>query len=144
MTENLGLGNRDYGFFSCEPTIKLLLDGRNVQIMEGATYTDPDGKVWTIYAGDLSDGATIPHELWSVVGGPFEGPYRIAALFHDRGCNYYQSIAERRLIDKMFRIANAAGGQDRMGEDPWLDIAGYGLLAAVRMEDAKNKSTVAK
>ena len=49
-----------------------------------------------------------------------------------------------RIIDKMFRIANAAGGQDRMGEDPWLDIAGYGLLAAVRMEDAKNKSTVAK
>lgn len=110
MTENLGLGNRDYGFFSCEPTIKLLLDGRNVQIMEGATYTDPDGKVWTIYAGDLSDGATIPHELWSVVGGPFEGPYRIAALFHDRGCNYYQSIAERRLIDKMFRTASLCAG----------------------------------
>ena len=45
MTENLGLGNRDYGYFSCEPTIKLLLDGRNVQIMEGATYTDPDGSL---------------------------------------------------------------------------------------------------
>ena len=110
MMENEGLGNRDYGYFSCEPTIKLLLDGRNVQIMEGATYTDPDGKVWNIYAGDLSDGATIPKNLWSIVGGPFEGPYRVAALFHDRGCNYYQSIAERRLVDTMFRTASLCAG----------------------------------
>jgi len=110
MTENLGLGNRDYGFFSCEPTIKLLLDGRNVQIMEGATYTDPDGKVWEIYPGDLSDGATVPKELWSLVGGPFEGPYRVAALFHDRQCNYYLSIAERKAADRMFRVASLCAG----------------------------------
>ena len=110
MSENLGLGNLDYGFYSGEPIIKLLLDGRNVQIMTCETYTDPDGRVWGIFAGDLSDGATIPQKLWSVIGGPFEGPYRAGALFHDRQCNYYKTIEERREGDRMIRVASLCAG----------------------------------
>jgi hypothetical protein len=36
-----------------------------------------------------------------------------------------------RVIDKLFRIATA---RDALGEDPWEDLAGYGLLGAARCE----------
>lgn len=38
-----------------------------------------------------------------------------------------------RIVDKLFRIANAPGA---FGEDPGLDIAGYGLLMAARARSA--------
>ena len=109
MTD-LGLGNRDYGHFSGEPIVKMLLQGRNVLVMSEETYTDPDGAVWWIKAGDTSDGASIPQALWPVVGGPFEGVYRIAALFHDRACKYYKTIEERKAADRMFRSASLCAG----------------------------------
>jgi hypothetical protein len=34
-----------------------------------------------------------------------------------------------RVVDKLFRIATM---KDAFGESPWMDIAGYGLLGAVR------------
>lgn len=33
-----------------------------------------------------------------------------------------------RVLDKLNRIATAAGGDDLGGESPWRDIAGYSLL----------------
>lgn len=36
-----------------------------------------------------------------------------------------------RVIDKMFRIAT---DRDALGENPWRDIAGYGLLGVARQE----------
>lgn len=33
-----------------------------------------------------------------------------------------------RVLDKLARIATAAGGPDMGGESPWRDIAGYALL----------------
>lgn len=40
-----------------------------------------------------------------------------------------------RIIDKQFRIAT---DRDAMGESPWKDIAGYGLLGDARVEKEKN------
>jgi len=39
-----------------------------------------------------------------------------------------------RVLDKLFRIATANGQNDAMGEDPWRDIVGYGLLSLRRCE----------
>lgn len=36
-----------------------------------------------------------------------------------------------RVLDKLFRIAT---DRDALGESPWRDIAGYGLLGARRVE----------
>lgn len=33
-----------------------------------------------------------------------------------------------RVLDKLKRVATAAGQHDPMGESPWMDVAGYGLL----------------
>jgi hypothetical protein len=42
--------------------------------------------VWTAPAGTYTDGASIPSIFWSVIGGPFEGKYRDAAVNHDYEC----------------------------------------------------------
>jgi hypothetical protein len=37
-----------------------------------------------------------------------------------------------RVIDKLFRIATAAGKKDGGGENPWNDVCGYALLSIKR------------
>ena len=45
---------------------------------------------------------------------------------------YEDALGITRIIDKMFRIANKKDGKDQMGESPFMDIAGYGILGWVR------------
>ena len=45
---------------------------------------------------------------------------------------YDDVLTLARIIDKLFRIATAKGKPDRHGESPWLDVAGYALLALER------------
>jgi hypothetical protein len=39
-----------------------------------------------------------------------------------------------RVLDKLNRIATAAGKEDLGGESPWQDIAGYALLELMKLE----------
>jgi hypothetical protein len=61
-------------------------DGRNMLVQDRYGYEDWEHK--TLYAepGFLSDGASIPRAAWSLVGGPWDGKYRNAAVIHDVGC----------------------------------------------------------
>jgi len=52
-------------------------------VMTELSYTDPQGTIWDAPAGSVTDGASIPRYLWSVMGGPFEGKYRNASVLHD-------------------------------------------------------------
>ena len=45
---------------------------------------------------------------------------------------YADMLGVVRTIDKLFRIATAPGA---LGEEPWKDIAGYGLLGYVRAQE---------
>jgi len=44
---------------------------------------------------------------------------------------YTNMLAVIRIIDKLYRVA-AVTGKDPMGESPFKDIAGYGILGAAR------------
>lgn len=59
---------------------------RDVQLIEPFGYKDSKGVDWDVPAGYVSDGASIPWSLWSFVGGPYDGPYRDAAILHDYFC----------------------------------------------------------
>lgn len=105
--------NLAFGEFSHpEPLLKLLSDGRNMQVMEpdGMWYRDPQGRIWRAEYGDISDGASIPSPLWPIVGGPWEGLHRLPAIFHDRGCKYHKNNAERRAVDWMIYQACLCAG----------------------------------
>ena len=62
-------------------------DGRNMTLLEDFSYIDPDGLEWKAPKGLVTDGASIPQEAWSIIGGPFEGTYRLAAVVHDAACD---------------------------------------------------------
>jgi len=57
-----------------------------VQLLKPFSYKDSKGHAWEVPEGFISDGASIPEPLWAVVGGPYSGPYRDAAVIHDYFC----------------------------------------------------------
>jgi len=79
-----------------------------VQLIEEFGYTDSNGVEWNVPAGEISDGASIPWPLWAIVGGPYSGPYRQAAVIHD----YYCAKQDRPWQDvhKMFLEASLKAG----------------------------------
>ncbi len=72
-----------WGYYSGDPILKWNPDGRTMTVMSELSYTDPQGTIWDAPAGSVTDGASIPRYLWSVMGGPFEGKYRNASVLHD-------------------------------------------------------------
>ena len=55
----------------------------------------------TVPAGFISDGASIPKYLWSLVGSPFDPMFIVAALVHD----YLYDIGfNRKTADLIFKM----------------------------------------
>src|SRR4051812_13535146 len=63
-------------FTPLEPAVRLLRNGRDVELIERYEYVDSNGRSWPVPAGTVVDGASIPQPFWSIIGGPFEGLYR--------------------------------------------------------------------
>jgi len=59
-----------------------------------------DGDVWTIGAGFISDGASIPRFLWPVVGPQFDPRTFTAAFLHD--VLYAVQLTSRAYADERF------------------------------------------
>jgi Protein of unknown function (DUF1353) len=59
---------------------------RDIKLTAPFGYIDPRGVHWDVPIGYVTNGASIPPSLWAVVGGPFDGPYRDAAVLHDFYC----------------------------------------------------------
>jgi len=74
-------------------------------------------------------------------GDAFGRSGEILRLLYPEGIAPHQlddALAITRIIDKLFRIAQRGpDGQDKGGESPFADIAGYGLLGAVK-DDERN------
>jgi hypothetical protein len=50
---------------------------------------------------------------------------------------YADLLAIVRILDKFFRIASHR--KDPMGENPWMDVAGYGVLKCEKLESDRRK-----
>jgi hypothetical protein len=74
-------------------------------------------------------------------GSSFDRSNKILEVLYPHGVDvpqYADFLAITRIIDKLFRIAT---DKDAFNEDPWMDIAGYGLLGAARKRaDKKEKN----
>ena len=69
------------------PRVEFLRDGRDVKLIEGFSFCDPEGLLWPVPADSVVDGASIPRVFWTLIGGPFEGRYRDASIIHDYYCD---------------------------------------------------------
>lgn len=83
-------------------------DGRNMTLVQDFAYIEPSGKRWTAPKGAVVNGASIPQSLWSIIGGPFEGPFRNASVVHDVGCDEQTESWED--VHRMFHDACRCGG----------------------------------
>ena len=76
-------------------------------------------------------GATIGHlveEKNEAYGDSFEKSQEILKVLYPEGVQpsqYKDMLAITRVVDKLFRIAN---NKHAFEENPWQDIAGYGIL----------------
>jgi len=78
-----------------------------------------------------TDIAKLVNEKDKAYGSAFELSGKIVEILFPNGVKpsqYSNLLAITRVIDKLVRIANT-DDIDPMGEDPWMDILGYGLLA---------------
>jgi hypothetical protein len=89
--------------FSGPVRTEWLPDGVHMRVLEEVVYADPSGHWWTVPAGFVTDGASIPQEFWSLIGSPFTGLYRVAAVFHDAA--YDNWGVAREDADNMLRCA---------------------------------------
>lgn len=61
-------------------------DGRTMHLLHPLRYIDSKNKSWDVPVDAVTDGASIPKPFWSLVGGPYSGRYRKAAVVHDHFC----------------------------------------------------------
>lgn len=86
-------------------------EDRHMVLERDFFFIDGNGKRWPAPIGYATDGASIPRALWTVVGAPFTGRYRRAAIVHDVACDTAgPDPAARRAADRMFFHACRAGG----------------------------------
>lgn len=74
------------GRFEGDLQVKVLSDGRTMELLQPFSYIDSHDVKWTVPAGVQVDGASIPSVFWSIIGAPFSGKYREASVIHDHYC----------------------------------------------------------
>jgi hypothetical protein len=63
-------------------------NGINFELMQPFGYIDSNGLLWEAQKGLVTDCASIPPDLWGVVGAPCTGLYRRASIIHDFYCEF--------------------------------------------------------
>jgi hypothetical protein len=81
---------------------------RRMKLLRPVEYTDPSGKLWIVPAGYVTDGASIPRAFWTLVGAPYEGAYREAAVVHDFLCDSKNQPYQD--VHRLFYYATRAAG----------------------------------
>lgn len=100
--------NNKYGRFIGSFDFRALEDGRKLKLLNDLVFIDPKGKKWVAPKGYTVDGASIPRPLWSLIGSPLVGKYRIASVIHDVACE--EKKRPWREVHKVFHYAMLASG----------------------------------
>jgi hypothetical protein len=96
-----------FGFFIGSDEISLV--GPVALTRHNITYVEPDGVTrHFIPNGFVYDGASVPMWAWSIIGHPFERPFRRAAAMHDYHCRYENISSDR--AHKLFHLALRSEG----------------------------------
>jgi hypothetical protein len=97
-----------FGSFDGTVQTEWLPDGRNMLLLADFAFLDQDGVRWEAPRGATINGASIARFFWRVIGGPYEGKYRLASVVHDWFCTSQTRPA--RAVHQMFYQACRAGG----------------------------------
>jgi Protein of unknown function (DUF1353) len=120
------------GRFSGDPAVKMLEDGRNMQLVDTFSYIDPKGQKWDVPAGAKTDGASIPRILW-VSYPPFTGKYRLAAVVHDHYCQK-QSRSWQETHKVFYDAMRTSGVPEKTAKVMYAAVYGFGPRWGTRSE----------
>lgn len=104
------------------------------KLLADYSYTDAQGNVWTVPAGYVVNGASIPRAVWASVGGPWSGKYRNASVVHDYlTAERFSSskIVHRLFYDGMIESGVSTARAKLMyaavviGGGKWSDVPGF-------------------
>lgn len=102
---------------------------RDMKLLDTFGFVDSKGQHWDVPSGYVTNGASIPWGLWNIIGGPYDGPYRDAAVIHDYYCEkklrtwedthsmYYQAALARGTSDS---VASTMYAALRFGGPRWV------------------------
>ena len=96
-----------YGSYSGSIQTQWLGNGQ-MRLLSDFSYTDPEGVKWLAPKDSIVNGASIPSQLWGILGGPFAGKYRDASVIHDVAC--VQRNRPWWIVHKAFYNAMRASG----------------------------------
>lgn len=104
------------------------------KLIEDYTYVDKDGQRWTAPSGTVVNGASIPRVAWSIIGGPWDGEYRNAAVIHDFMCDneiessdfthrvFFEAMMASNVSDSLAKLMYYAV---RKGGPQWVKQPGF-------------------
>lgn len=103
---------QDWGTFSEPLNVELLNEKNHARLLMDFSYKGPrpDELFWLAPKDTTTDGASIPRIAWSVIGAPFEGQYRKAAIIHDVAC--VERTRSWQVTHRAFYTAMRAAGVD--------------------------------
>ncbi len=81
------------------------------RLLEDYVFTAASGKNYTVPAGVVVNGASIPKAVWSVVGGPWSGRYRNASVLRDFMSE--NLLEDSETVHRLFYEAMLASGVSR-------------------------------
>ncbi len=99
------------GRFDGELVLKVLPNGRDMELVRPFSYVDSHNVIWPVPAGTRVDGASIPTVFWSLIGAPYTGKFREASVIHD----YYCAARTRhwKAVHKVFLDGMLTRGVDK-------------------------------
>lgn len=80
-------------------TILQRLDYKDYELLSELTYENDKLRI-TALPGLITDGASIPKFLWSIIGCPFTGKYVGSAIFHD--VLYASHVVNVKTLNSLF------------------------------------------
>lgn len=81
---------------------------RDMKVLSAVSFKSASGKVWSVPAGTVINGASIPRALWTFTGSPYVGTYRRASVVHDHYCHVRTEL--QRDVHLMFKEGMRADG----------------------------------
>lgn len=116
-----------WGIFTSDAIrqVRNVFEPRRGTLQSPFGFRDSQGTEWLVPAAATFDGASIPQEAWSFVGGPYEGLYFPASIIHD----FYSDVKQRpwRQTHLMFYDAmRAAGVEEAQATLMWGAVRYFG------------------
>lgn len=104
-------------------------------LMAGAAVAEawagePKANVFRMHAAEIGELVATKNQAY---GDSFARSGEIMRILYPDGIRpdqYEDALGVVRVVDKLFRVAT---DRDALGENPWRDIAGYGILGAARV-----------